>query len=336
MEVQGKVQRVTLDKVSQDKAVSVIQRLPASLSQVLALLPGDVLARVEEIRLRQGKPLMVRCDSVEQFVNYGSISDSSDRAYRVTLEDVQRTVQVLTGSSLYACEEELRQGFLTISGGHRVGLTGSVVVREGRVETLREITGLNIRIAREFPDVGLTLVPRLLRERSRQIAHTLIISPPGCGKTTLLRDLIRLVSNGVPHLKLAGRTVGVVDERSELAGGFQGIAQLDVGVRTDVLSGCPKAEGMMMLLRAMGPEVIAADEIGSVADIAALEEVLNGGVTILTTIHGSSLEDLWLRPGSRALLEMGVFEKAVVLSRNKGVGTIEQVIDLQTVKNKGG
>lgn len=329
MEGLDNVRRLSSDKVSRDTALEVIQRLPASLSQVLSRLPIETLAQVEEIRLRQGKPLMVRCNSFEQFVNYGGISGSSDRAYRVTLEDVQRTTQVLTGSSLYACEEELRHGYLTISGGHRVGLAGRVVVRDGKVETLRDITGLNLRIAREFKGVGLELLPRLLRTNGGEIGHTLIVSPPRCGKTTLLRDLIRLISNGVPRLNLPGRTVGVVDERSEIAGSFLGMAQLDVGVRTDVLDGCPKAEGMMMLLRAMGPEVIAADEIGSTADIEALEEVLNGGVTVLSTIHGTSLNDLRLRPGSRTLLEMGVFEKVIVLSRRQGVGTIEQVIELK-------
>lgn len=329
MDGSGNVRRLSLDKVSRDAALRVIQRLPASLSQVLSRLPTETLAQVEEIRLRQGKPLMVRCNSLEHFVNYEGISGNSDRAYRVTLEDIQRTTQVLTGSSLYACEEELRQGYLTIPGGHRVGLAGRVVVRDGKVETVRDITGLNLRIAREFQDVGLRLLPRLLRKTGGEIGHTLIVSPPRCGKTTLLRDLIRLISNGVPELNLPGRTVGVVDERSEIAGSFMGMAQLDVGIRTDVLDGCPKAQGMMMLLRAMGPEVIAADEVGSSADIAALEDVLNGGVTLLTTIHGGSIRDLKLRPGSKALLEMGIFEKVVVLSRGQGVGTIEKIIDLK-------
>ncbi|HEX3031272.1 MAG TPA: stage III sporulation protein AA, partial [Bacillota bacterium] len=230
MEASRATSQIPMDKISHSIPEILIDRLPVTLNQVLAQLPQEILAQVEEIRLRQDRPLMVRCHCREYFVNYRGISEDSDRAYRVTSEDVQKTVQVLTGSSLYACEEELRQGYITIAGGHRVGLSGSVVVRDSRVDTIREIGSLNIRLAREFPGTAMSLLPRLLDSRTREVMHTILVSPPRCGKTTLLRDLVRLLSNGVPELGLPGKTVGVVDERSEIAGSYLGVPQLDVGI----------------------------------------------------------------------------------------------------------
>ncbi|MCL5934888.1 MAG: stage III sporulation protein AA [Firmicutes bacterium] len=310
----------------------VLDLLPSNLSQVLSHLTPEILVQVEEIRIRQGRPLMVRCHQREHFVNFNGVSQDSDRAYLVTREDVNRTVQVLTGSSLYAVEEELRHGYLTIPGGHRVGLAGRVVVKDGQVETIRNIAGLNLRLAREFPGAGSAILPYLVDRHTKELRHTLIVSPPRCGKTTILRDLVRQVSSGVPELGLMGRTVGVVDERSEIAGSYKGVPQLDVGLRTDVLDACPKAQGMMMLVRAMGPEVIVADEIGRPEDFQALEEVINAGIKVLTSLHGRDLSDLEKRPSTRALLERGVFERLVFLSRRSGVATVEQILDGSTLK----
>lgn len=310
----------------------VLGLLPTNLSQVLSHLTPEILDQVEEIRIRQGRPLMVRCHQREHFVNFHGVSQEWDRAYQVTKDDVNRTVQILTGSSLYAVEEELRHGYLTIPGGHRVGLAGRVVVKDGQVETIRNIAGLNLRLAREFPGASSAILPRLLDPLSKELRHTLIVSPPRCGKTTILRDLVRQISEGVPELGLAGHTVGVVDERSELAGSYKGVPQLDVGLRTDVLDACPKAQGMMMLIRAMGPEVIAADEIGRPEDFQAMEEVVNAGIKVLTSIHGRDLADIKKRPSTCALLELGVFDRLVFLSRRCGVATLEQILDGHTLK----
>jgi stage III sporulation protein AA len=155
--------------------------------------------------------------------------------------------------------------------------------------------------------------------------HTLILSPPRCGKTTLLRELVRLLSGGVPQLQFAGVNVGVVDERSELAGCWLGVPQLDIGPRTDVLDRCPKAAGMLMLLRSMGPEVIATDEIGRPAELEALQDILNAGVTLLSSVHAGSLAELKQRPGWGPLLERGLWQRLIILGRTLGPGTIEAV-----------
>jgi len=227
---------------------------------------------------------------------------------------------------LYAIEEELKNGFITIPGGHRVGITGKVVMDQGKIKTMKHLTGFNFRVCKEFPGSADKVMPYIISFPNK-VRHTLIISPPCCGKTTLLRDIIRQVSEGVPLIRFKGLTVGVVDERSEIAGCHQGIPQMDVGIRTDVLDGCPKAEGMLMLVRSMGPKVIATDEIGKQADIEALQEVINAGIKIIATIHGENISDLIKRPGLKYLLEQEIFERFIVLGRSKGVGTIEEVLD---------
>jgi stage III sporulation protein AA len=256
----------------------------------------------------------------------GVLTGNPEQAYRVSADDMLRTVELVTGSSLYAVEDELRQGFVTVPGGHRVGLCGRAVVDGGKVRTLKYLTGLNFRISREVRGAADQVLPWLVRG-PRAVYNTLIISSPRCGKTTLLRDLVRQISNGIPRLGFAGLTVGVVDERSEIAGCYQGIPQRDVGLRTDVLDACPKAEGMMMLLRALSPAVIATDEIGRREDVEALEEMLNAGVSILATAHGASVDDLRGRPVLRDLLGRRIVERFVVLEYRHGPGAVRAVVD---------
>ena len=220
--------------------------------------------------------------------------------------------------SPYAFEEELRQGFLTVAGGHRVGVAGQAVMEaDGRVRTFKNISYLNIRVSHQVKGAADKVLSDMYREGGLRSA--LIISPPGCGKTTLLRDLIRQISDGNAYGP--GMTVGVVDERSELAGAFQGKAQNDMGMRTDVLDGCPKEIGMLLLLRAMSPQVIALDEVAMPEDVAAVCTAANCGVTLLATVHAASLQDLRGRQVGRALLECGVFRRAVVI---EGLGAARQ------------
>ncbi len=306
----------------------ILPFLPPALAAIIANLPGAVLEKLEEIRLRQGKPLIIGLPGADQMVGPqgGPVKDCT-QAYLVTKDDIQRVTQLVSGCSLYAFEEEIKNGFITLPGGHRVGLTGKAVVEKGRVKTLKHICSLNIRISREVRGIAEPVLPYLLDCRALNIYHTLIFSPPRCGKTTLLRDLVRQISSGIPQLNFPGLNVGLVDERSEVAGCYRGVPQRDVGLRTDVLDGCPKAEGMIMLLRAMAPQVIATDEIGSREDVAALEEVFNAGVKVIVTVHGSSLAELAARPSLNYLLNLKVIERYVLLGRSSGTGTVEQIID---------
>jgi len=310
----------------------VIPVLPAGIRGIISGLSLNILERLEEIRLRQNKPLILGLPDGDIFLDINGKPAVTPRdCYLVTADDIQRVTQLISGCSLYAFGEELKNGFITLPGGHRVGLTGKTLLENGRVRTLKYISGLNIRISREVKGAASPLLPFIIDQRSGNIFNTLIFSPPRCGKTTMLRDIIRQLSNGIPELNFKGVVIGVVDERSELAGCFQGVPQREVGIRTDVLDGCRKAEGMFMLLRSMAPRVIATDEIGTDEDFAALEGVFNAGVKVLTTVHAASLTELNQRPALRNLLNMKVIERFVLLSRSKNIGTVEEIIDGRTM-----
>lgn len=258
--------------------------------------------------MRVGSPLYVICCGREYIA--GAADD-----FRISRQDVEETLQIAVRYSMYAFEEELRQGFLTVQGGHRIGVAGRVVAEQGKIRTIQPVTFLNVRFSHQIRGCADPVMPFLLERENGQIKNTLLISPPRCGKTTFLRDILRQVSDG-------GHTVGLVDERSEIAACFQGIPQNDVGKRTDVLDNCPKALGMMMLIRSMAPEVVAADEIGGAEDLEALRCVMNCGCRILATVHGRSMEDIWRKPGLREFLQEQRFERYVVLGSTQGPGTV--------------
>ncbi|GGK19003.1 stage III sporulation protein AA [Caldalkalibacillus thermarum] len=307
-------------------------RLLACFSQrirhAVVCLSSDVQAKIEEIRIRINQPIEIRVQNQSYFLTEsGQLCRSADQGLVATPEDGQKILNLISRHSVYALEEELRRGFITIFGGHRVGIAGRAVVDNGRVQHVKHIRFFNFRVAREMKGIAEGVVPYLLDNGSP--LNTLIISPPQCGKTTLLRDIIRVLSSGKAELGLRGVKVGVVDERSEIASCLDGLPQHDLGPRADVLDACPKAEGMMMLIRSMSPQVVACDEIGSEQDTLAILEALHAGVTVVVTAHGSTLADIKRRPGLKPLFQTSVFERFVVLSHRKGAGTIELITDAQ-------
>lgn len=270
---------------------------------------------LQEIRLRAQKPVSVIAGSKELFFDAkGNETDKPQNAYRISGRELMQILNHICHYSLYAFEDEIKQGFITVAGGHRVGIAGQVVMENEKVRTMKNISCMNIRISHEVKGVADDVLGGLYR--NGRLLNTLIISPPGCGKTTLLRDLVRQVSEGNAYGR--GSCVGVVDERSEIAGCFQGIPQNDVGMRTDVLDGCPKALGMMMLLRSMSPQVIAVDEIGSIQDMEALHMAACCGCKILATVHGEGIEDVQRKEGMERLFREKLFERFLVLGRKQG------------------
>lgn len=282
--------------------------------------------KLQEIRLRVGKPLIFRLAGKEYFLaESGLLTHHRELAYVVSGEEIRTTMEYLAQYSLYAYEEELRQGFLTIPGGHRVGVAGKAVLDTQRVRGVHPISCINIRFSHQVKGCADTVLPYVLNHH--RICHTLIISPPRCGKTTLLRDLIRQISDGFGSF--GGCTVGVVDERSEIGGSYQGVVQNDLGIRTDLLDCCPKAEGIMMLIRSMSPDVIAVDEIGNYEDINAIEMTINCGCKLLATVHGNSIEDIQKKPLLERLIREHAFERYIVLhkGRDQAAGHVSQIYD---------
>ena len=308
------------EKVQSQLFPLLAPRIRKALEEWAAHAPAQAVLGMEEWRLRRGHPPLISTATGDYPLRQGP----GDPSLIVSHEDLEMTLQLMTRYSPYARQEEMRNLFLALPGGHRVGLAGQVVAEGGSIKILQHVSSMNVRLARSVHGCGKPVIGRILLDKKP--ASTLIISPPGCGKTTMLRDLARLTSNGMPQQGVAPSRVGIVDERSELAGCLQGVPQHDVGSNTDVLDGCPKATGMRLMIRCMNPEVIVADEIGSPGDTEAVLDALNAGVRLMTTAHGKDMSDIMRRPQLRQLTETVQFSYYVILSRRRGPGTVERIV----------
>lgn len=305
----------------------ILPFLPPNLRQKIAALAPTITVSLEEIRLRLGSPVALRFGSWETFLSKeGRLTEKLSESYILATEEMEQAVLLLSNSSFYALEEEMRRGYITLPGGHRAGITGRAVLEKGSVRTLKNISGINIRIARYVPGAADGILPYLFSPTSEKLLDTLIISPPRAGKTTVLRDLARQLSEGMGACRKP-YNVGIVDERSEIAAMLNGFPQMPVGCRSDVLDACPKAEGMMMLIRSMSPEVIICDEIGREEDVRAVHEAINAGIVVIASAHGEDYEDVLARPYLGTLLREKYFRRFVILSRLNRPGTVKAILD---------
>ena len=290
---------------------NILRKLPSVIEERIRQLPGSIIECFEEIRLKTFEDTIVISEGREISLHDGKL---------VTPDLIDETLNRLLDYSYYAYEEELSKGYITIEGGHRVGLCGTVTMKDGKVHLIKDVSSLNIRRSRQIIGVSGKIINSVCDEKRRIIRNTLIISPPKCGKTTILRDLARNLSG-------RGYRVGICDERSEIAGCYNGKSSFDLGSRTDILDGCPKSEGILMLIRSMSPDVIITDEIGRKEDVGAIDSALCAGVKTITTIHGSSYEDVE-NSAVGELIKRHVFETLIFLSAEPSMGTVKRIMKL--------
>lgn len=290
----------------------ILRLFPAPIRKEIDRVIANRWLKVQEIRVRISQPIEVIFDQKVEWL-YHVIPDKESSIF---------IINQLSQYSLYRLETELRQGYITIQGGHRIGLAGKVNTENGFVKAIQSITFMNIRIAKEKIGVARSLIPYMYQNN---YLNTLIVGAPQTGKTTLLRDMARIIATGWNNIQ-PGK-VGVVDERSEIAAAINGIPQHNLGLRTDVMDACPKAEGMMMLIRSMSPEILVVDEIGSSEDVAALMEAIHSGVTIVCTIHGQSMEELKKRPSLQPIFSQKIFKRHIMLEKSRTPGKIKSIYD---------
>ncbi|MDR1464780.1 MAG: stage III sporulation protein AA [Oscillospiraceae bacterium] len=278
--------------------------LPPFLQERLAGVPEELRCRTREIRMRAGGPL--RLTAAEGTIFFTAAGRPTallpDPCLRLSAQEVAEVFRCLCGYSVHSYTEDVARGFLTLPGGHRAGICGTAVTERGGVVSVRNISSINLRVAREIPGAAKALCEKIYR--NGQLPGLLLAGAPGSGKTTLLRDLAVRLSDGLCGNYV--RTV-IIDERGELAGSRDGIPCCHIGAGTDVLTGYPKGEGILLALRSLSPEIILCDELGGEEDAAAIAAGLYAGVSFAVSVHAGSLAEAAARPVTRQLLETGGF-----------------------------
>lgn len=297
----------------------ILQYFPRSVKEQITTRINQQLAQyIEEIRIRNNKPIILKIAQEQMIINYN-----------IQKIEIDEIFQRICENSIYSYQKQISEGYITVRGGHRIGITGSAVIENEKVINLNYISSLNIRIAREKKDSSKNVIQEIINFRENTIYNTLIISPPGGGKTTLLRDIIRKISNGIEEINFNPKVVGVVDERGEIAAMYKGAPQNDIGIMTDVINNISKSKGMKLLTRSMSPQIIACDEIGSKEDVEAINIAMCAGIKGIFTAHGGSIEEIRKNKEIKELLQQQLIEKIIVLD-NKEKGRIKNIYKLTT------
>lgn len=296
---------------------NILGYFPLKIREKILMTINDKLAEyVEEIRIRNNKPLVIKISQEMMIIEY-----------IIQTSDIEEIFQKICENSIYSYQKQIAEGYITIKGGHRIGITGSAVIENSKIINLNYISSLNIRIARQKKDSSKYIVNEIINKDEDTIYNTLIVSPPGAGKTTILRDIIRKISNGIEKINFSPKVIGVVDERSEIAAMYKGIAQNDIGIMTDVINNIDKANGMRLLIRSMAPEIIACDEIGCREDVEAINLAMCAGIKGIFTAHGGSIEEIKENNEIKELLDKKLIEKIILLDKNNK-GHIKMIYDI--------
>lgn len=283
----------------------ILRYFPNKIYQIFSNLLQEnpqIANELQEIRIRVDKPIILKLREKDLILQYNILQT-----------EILQIVERLCENSIYAYKNQICEGFITIKGGHRVGLTGSCVIENGKITNIKYISSLNIRIAREVKNCSTRILREIIDIENKTIYNSIIVAPPGRGKTTILRDIIRRISDGIEEINFRGKTCGVVDERGEIAAMYKGAPQNDVGIRTDIIENVSKNKGIHMLIRTMAPEIIACDEIGSKEDVEAIHYALYSGVKGIFTMHGKNVEDIKNNKQIYELIENREIQKIIFL-----------------------
>ncbi|HJJ10372.1 MAG TPA: stage III sporulation protein AA [Clostridiaceae bacterium] len=292
----------------------ILKCLPTQLAK---LILEHNIQKLEEIRIRVNKPVILKLGQVEIVLNY-----------TITTNEIIGILQNICNNSIYTYQNQICNGFITLPGGNRVGIAGNVVIKDGQVSNISYIYSLNFRISHQINGASDNILKYVLDTENNTIFNTLIVSPPGAGKTTMIRDLAKRISNGINEINFRGLDVSIIDERGEIAAMTKGITFNDVGIRTDVLDNVPKSIGIRMAVRSMAPKVIIADEIGNKDDVNIINYAICSGVKCIFTAHGSNMEDLLKNNEINKIINLQLFSKIIFLDE-KQKGKIKNVVNIQ-------
>ncbi len=292
----------------------ILKCLPTQLAK---LILEHNIQKLEEIRIRANKPVILKLGQVEIVLNY-----------TITTNEIIGILQNICNNSIYTYQNQICNGFITLPGGNRVGIAGNVVIKDGQVSNISYIYSLNFRISHQINGACDNILKYVLDTENNTIFNTLIVSPPGAGKTTIIRDLAKRISNGINEINFRGLDVSIIDERGEIAAMTKGIIFNDVGIRTDVLDNVPKSIGIRMAVRSMAPKVIIADEIGNKDDVNIINYAICSGVKCIFTAHGSDMEDLLKNNEINKIINLQLFSKIIFLDE-KQKGKIKNVVNIQ-------